>query len=206
MRRSLRPPPGVRAELAGLPVLAAEANDAIAAPWRRIAGVGAGLVAVALVLLVALRSARRALVPLVPIALAGGWSALVLFALRIPLNPMSVVLGALVVAITTEFSVLLSERYAAERASGRAPRAALERTYRSTGAAVLASGTTAIAGFAVLVVSDVRMLREFGLVTVVDLTVALAGVMIVLPAVLVLAERGARVAVRRRRRERAEVA
>jgi hypothetical protein len=206
MRRSLRPPPGVRAELAGLPVLAAEANDAIAAPWRRIAGVGAGLVAVALVLLFALRSARRALVPLVPIALAGGWSALVLFALRIPLNPMSVVLGALVVAITTEFSVLLSERYAAERASGRAPRAALERTYRSTGAAVLASGTTAIAGFAVLVVSDVRMLREFGLVTVVDLTVALAGVMIVLPAVLVLAERGARVAVRRRRRERAEVA
>jgi hypothetical protein len=206
MRRSLRPPPGVRAELAGLPVLAAEANDAIAAPWRRIAGVGAGLVAVALVLLVALRSARRALVPLVPIALAGGWSALVLFALRIPLNPMSVVLGALVVAITTEFSVLLSERYAAERASGRAPRAALERTYRSTGAAVLASGTTAIAGFAVLVVSDVRMLREFGLVTVVDLTVALAGVMIVLPAVLVLAERGARMAVRRRRRERTEVA
>jgi len=54
---------------------------------------------------------------------------------------------------------------------------------------VLASGTTAIAGFAVLVVSDIRMLRDFGFVTVVDLTVALAGVMLVLPAVLLLAER-----------------
>ena len=59
--------------------------------------------------------------PLVPIALATGWSALVLFALRIPLNPMSVTLGALVIAISTEFSVLLSERYRAERAAGHAP-------------------------------------------------------------------------------------
>ncbi len=107
------------------------------------------------------------------------------------------------VAITTEFSVLLSERYATERGAGHEPRDALERTYRSTGAAVLASGLVAIAGFAVLVVSDVRMLRDFGLVTVVDLAVALAGVLLVLPAVLVLAERGLpRVRVPRRRRSR----
>jgi predicted RND superfamily exporter protein len=68
---------------------------------------------------------------------------------------------------------------------------ALRRTYRSTGAAVLASGVTAIAGFAVLILSDIRMLRDFGLVTVIDLGVALFGVLIVLPAVLVLAEPGA---------------
>jgi hypothetical protein len=146
--------------------------------------------AVALVLLAALRTARRALVPLVPIALATGWSALVLFCLRIPLNPMSVTLGALVVAISTEFSVLLAERFRAERRAGLDERAALARTYRSTGAAVFASGMTAIAGFAVLTASDIRMLRSFGWVTVVDLTVALIGVLVVLPSVLVLAERG----------------
>jgi predicted RND superfamily exporter protein len=33
------------------------------------------------------------------------------------------------------------------------------------------------------------MLREFGLVTVIDLAVALLGVMVVLPAALILAER-----------------
>jgi predicted RND superfamily exporter protein len=111
------------------------------------------------------------------------------FATRIPLNPMSVTLGALVIAIATEFSVLLVARYEQERTGGHAPEDALARTYRSTGAAVLASGTTAIAGFAVLMVSDIRMLRDFGAVTVVDLTVALIGVMLVLPAVLLLAER-----------------
>jgi hypothetical protein len=191
MRSEMHPPAGVSARLAGLPVLAAEANDRVSSPWRRYLMLVLGLVAVAAVLLVALRSRTRALVPLIPIALATGWSALVLFALRIPLNPMSVTLGALVIAISTEFSVLLSERYRQERLAGHEAVEALRRTYRSTGAAVMASGVTAIAGFAVLIVSDVRMLRQFGEVTVVDLTVALVGVLVVLPAVLVMAERRA---------------
>jgi uncharacterized protein len=41
----------------------------------------------------------------------------------------------------------------------------------------------------VLAFSDVAMLRDFGIVTVVDLTVSLLGVLAVLPAVLMLAER-----------------
>jgi hypothetical protein len=36
----------------------------------------------------------------------------------------------------------------------------------------------------VLVLSDIRMLRDFGLVTLIDLSVSLAGVMIALPAAL----------------------
>ncbi len=193
MRRELQDgrPDGVRARIAGLPVLASEANAEVSSSLRRLLTLLAALGAVALVLLAAFRSASRALIPLVPIALATGWSAFILFALRIPLNPMSVTLGALVIAISTEFSVLLAERYRQERERGHEPAQALERTYRSTGAAVLASGVTAIAGFAVLVLSDIRMLRDFGFVTVIDLTVSLLGVLVVLPAVLLLAERHA---------------
>jgi uncharacterized protein len=192
MRRGLQHrPPGVTAELVGLPVLAADANAQVSSVGRRMLTMLAGLAAVALVLLVAFRGdRRRALVPLIPIVLATGWSALLLFAIRIPLNPMSVTLGALVIAITTEFSVLLSERYRHERIAGHGPRRALARTYRSTGAAVVASAATAIAGFAVLVLSDIQMLRGFGFVTVIDLTASLLGVMVVLPAALLLAERG----------------
>jgi hydrophobe/amphiphile efflux-3 (HAE3) family protein len=189
MRSELHPPKGVSAQLAGLPVLAADANAAVSSSWRRLLTLVLGLLAVGVVLLVAFRSWRRALTPLVPIALATGWSALVLFATRVPLNPMSVTLGALVIAISTEFSVLLAERYRTERRGGLDPAAALERTYRSTGAAVLASGVTAIAGFAVLTLSDIRMLRDFGAVTVIDLTVSLLGVLLVLPSALVLGER-----------------
>ncbi len=190
MRSQLHPPPGVSAHLAGLPVLAAEANTASSSSARRPLTLLAGLVAVGLVLLGVFRNVKRALVPLVPIALATGWSALILFVIGIPLNPMSATLGTLVIAISTEFSVLLSERFRQERAAGHDPSEALARTYRSTGAAVLASGITAIAGFGVLVFSNITMLRDFGFVTLIDLTVSLGGVLLVLPASLTLAQRG----------------
>ena len=189
MEARLDPPKGVTARLAGLQVLGAEANDALSSPLRRLGTLLAGLLAVGLTLLLVYRRWERAWVPLVPIALAAGWSALVLFALRVPLNPMSATLGALVIAISTEFSVLLTARYREERAAGLEPAQALRRTYRTTGTAVIASGITAIAGFAVLALSDIQMLSDFGRVTVVDLSVSLLGVLAVLPAVLMLAER-----------------
>jgi predicted RND superfamily exporter protein len=186
MRSQLHPPPGVRVDLAGLPVLAAQADASLSSSGRRLLMLAVGLVAVGLVLLALLRTAARALVPIV---LATGWSSLILFLTRIPLNPMSATLGALVIAISTEFSVLLSERFRAERRRGLAPADALVRTYRFTGSAVLASGITAIAGFGVLTLSSITMLRDFGLVTLIDLSVSLAGVLLVLPSALALSER-----------------
>ncbi len=190
MRAGLHPPRGVSAQLVGLSVLAAQANAEVASPWRRLQTLLVGLAAVALVLLIAFAGdVRRTLTPLAPIVLASGWSALILFLVRVPLNPMSLTLGALVIAITTEFSVLLAERHRQERLAGHDVVRALRRTYSHTGAAVAASGVTAIAGFGVLALSDIAMLRDFGLVTVIDLSVSLLGVLVVLPAALMLAER-----------------
>ncbi|HEY3191677.1 MAG TPA: MMPL family transporter [Solirubrobacterales bacterium] len=194
------PPSGTTVQLAGLPVLAAEANTDLSHSrwWLPLAG----LVAVGVVLTAIYRSARRAIVPLIPVLMATGWSGLVVAALGVSLNPMSATLGALVIAIATEFSVILSARYATERQAGLSIGEALRRTYLRTGAAVLASGVTAIAGFAVLAIAGLPLLddiglisvapvlRDFGLVTVADLLVALAGVMLVLPAAVVWAEEG----------------
>lgn len=195
------PPDGTTVELAGLPVIAAEANSDLEASsyWLPLVG----LAAVALALFAVFRSARRALVPLLPIVLATGWSSLVVAAMDIALNPMSATLGALVIAIATEFSVILSARYERERAAGLSVGEALRLTYSRTGSAVLASGVTAIAGFAALAATDIRMLRDFGLVTVADLAVALAGVLLVLPAALVWAEEGFKLPSLPKRSERA---
>jgi hydrophobe/amphiphile efflux-3 (HAE3) family protein len=177
------PPAGVEVRLAGLPVIAAEsANDLSASRyWLSLAG----LLAVALVLLAAYRSLSRALLPLVPTVLATGWASLVLWLSGIPLNPMSAALGALTIAIATEFGVILSARF---HEQGGGVEEALRGAYARTGAAVLASGATAIAGFAVLIASEIQMLRDFGIVTVIDLVAALLGVMVVLPAALVWIE------------------
>ncbi|MGN6664327.1 MAG: efflux RND transporter permease subunit [Solirubrobacterales bacterium] len=181
------PPPGVEVQLAGLPVIAAQSASDLSDSryWLTLAGLA--LVAAALLLIY--RSWRRALVPLLPTVLATGWASLLLWITGIPLNPMSAALGALTIAIATEFGVLLVGRFHEERGSGVGVEEALRRAYARTGAAVLASGMTAIAGFAVLIASDVRMLRDFGLVTVVDLTAALIGVLLVLPAMLLRLER-----------------
>ncbi len=194
------PPPGTSVDLAGLPVLAAEANTDLSHSrwWLPLVGI----LAVGVVLALIYRSVRRAIVPLIPVLMATGWSGLVVAAIGISLNPMSATLGALVIAIATEFSVILSARYATERGAGQSVGEALRRTYLRTGAAVLASGITAIAGFAVLAIAGLPLLddiglisvapvlRDFGLVTVADLLVALAGVMLVLPAAIVWAEEG----------------
>jgi uncharacterized protein len=180
-------PPGVEVELAGLSVMAAESASDLSSSryWLTLAGI----LAVGLALLLIYRSWRRALVPLLPTVLATGWASLLLWITGIPLNPMSAALGALTIAIATEFGVLLVGRFHEERDGGAGVEDALAGAYSRTGAAVLASGVTAIAGFAVLIASDIQMLRDFGLVTVVDLTAALLGVLLVLPATLLLLER-----------------
>ncbi len=181
------PPPGVEVELTGLPVIAAQSASDLSSSryWLTLAG----LALVAAALLLVYRSWRRALIPLVPTVLATGWASLLLWITGIPLNPMSAALGALTIAIATEFGVLLVGRFHEERQRGAGVEEALSRAYSRTGAAVFASGATAIAGFAVLVAGDVQMLRDFGLVTVVDLAAALVGVLIVLPATLLQLER-----------------
>ena len=168
-------------------MIAAESASDLAASryWLTLAG----LAAVALALLLVYRSFVRALIPLVPTVLATGWAALLLWLTGIPLNPMSATLGALTIAIATEFGVILAGRFREERGASSGVAEALQRAYARTGAAVLASGATAIAGFAVLIASDIRMLRDFGLVTVIDLAAALLGVLLVLPAALVWVER-----------------
>jgi len=176
------PPAGVRVRFAGLPVITAAAASDLSSSryWLTLAG----LAVVALALLAAYRSFGRALVPLIPVLLATGWSSLVLWLTQIPLNPMSAALGALTIAIATEFSVILAARFREERGGGLAAAAAIRAAYARTGPAVFASAVTVIAGFAVLIASDVSMLRDFGFVTVIDLGVALLGVMVALPAAL----------------------
>jgi hydrophobe/amphiphile efflux-3 (HAE3) family protein len=181
------PPEGVEVRLAGLSVIAAESASDLSNSryWLALAGIAL----VGLTLLLIYRSWRRALVPLVPTVLATGWASLLLWITGIPLNPMSAALGALTIAIATEFGVLLVGRFHEERGGGAGVDEALTRAYARTGAAVVASGATATAGFAVLIASDVQMLRDFGFVTVVDLAAALVGVLLVLPATLLLLER-----------------
>jgi predicted RND superfamily exporter protein len=210
LRRQLEPPPGVHAELAGETVLAADAAD--------FGFNGRTLVLLALILLFVLlvatgaRSAGSirsrigpALVSMVPVAIAAGWSALILVALGVHLNPLSATLGALVVGLGGYGMIVLSGRYREARASGQSAESAVASAY-GEGGVLLASGLVALTGFAILIVPDVRMLRSFGAVAVFDLAIVLAIAALVLPAALVWAEQRKPVSLRRSRAELAAAA
>lgn len=191
MRSLAHPPAGVRAQVAGLAALAAQSAGALSSGGRRVLILLAAL-GFAAIVLVALRRGdlRRALGPLAVVAAACGWSSLVGAVIQVELNPLSLSLSVLVVAIGCELAVLLAERYRAERRSGLAPEQALAVTYSSTGAAVATSGAAVTLGFAVLALSSIRILSDFGLLTLVDLGVTLLGVLLYMPALLVTLERG----------------
>lgn len=201
MRAQLHPPAGVTAEVAGQPVVDADTRAGLGA-GRWTLGLAA-LVLVFGALLAIYRKAQRAIVPLVPAVLATGWTALVIWMLGVPLNPVSVAIGGILVAIGSGLATLLHSRYVAARASGRAPAEALDDVWRTARMDVTVPALVLAAGFLALTVSDYGAFQDFGVVALAGLALELVGLMLVLPATLLVAEEGISVRVPRSPREAA---
>jgi hypothetical protein len=186
LRDDLAPPPGVTATPSGLAVIGVELVDGLEAGRRTLSVTALMLVLVWLVL--AQRSVVRPLLVLVPVATAVGLSSLAIAALGIELTPLTTVAGPLVIAVGTEFSVLVAARYAEERRRGRDPRGAVSFGVPRIGRAFVASGLTLVGGFGVLAFSPMPLLRDFGIVVALDVLFALASTLILLPPLLVWAD------------------
>ena len=113
-----------------------------------------------------------------------------MFAAGIEYTPLTATLGTLIMGIGVEFTILLMMRYYEERGKGEGPVEAMTTAMTKIGRAIIASGLTVIGGFAALLIArDFLILRDFGLVTVVDVFFALVSTLFVLPALIVLFDR-----------------
>lgn len=186
--RQLDPPAGVTAALAGRPALTESTDGNLKASGRVVTLVA--LAAAFLVLLAFHQSWSWAALTLIPLALTTGWSSLVLLIVGFPINPISAALGGLVVALASQLALFASTRYRDERAAGNAPAEAVERSFELSGNTFVTAAAVMLAGLVVLLVSDVRMLREFGIDSLATLFVAITGLALVLPATFVLYEEG----------------
>ncbi|WP_445187578.1 RND transporter [Pseudonocardia sp. Cha107L01] len=145
---SLPPPPlGYQVKLAGLPIVAARGQDLVSAD--RIQANLLGVIAAGLVLAFGLRRRWDALRAVVAAMLATGAGLFLLWLTGTPLSPITVALGSLTAAVGCEFTVLLSE-------ASRRSNPALRR-------AVLLVTATSVVGYAVLMISGIAVVREFGL-------------------------------------------
>jgi hydrophobe/amphiphile efflux-3 (HAE3) family protein len=187
IRAELDPPSGIEATPSGLAVVGVgllhnlESNR-ILLTYLSIAFVG-------IFLAVRLKSLVRSLLSLVPVLIAVGLASLVAWVFDLRLSPMTAVGGPLVVAACTEFTSLILLRYLEERKRGLAPRPAIDATAARTGRAFIVSACTAIAGVAVIAFSSLPLLRDFGIIVAMNVTVALLSALVFLPPMLVWADR-----------------
>jgi hypothetical protein len=178
----LAPPAGVTATPAGLAAVGVELVDGLEA-GRQVLTLAA-LALVAAWLVVAQRRVTRALLVLAPVAVAVGATSLAIAGLGIELTPLTTVAGPLVIAVGTEFAVLVLARYLEEREAGRDPATAVHEGVPHIGRAFVASGLTLVAGFGALMLSPMPLLRDFGLVVALAVVCSLASTLVLLPPLL----------------------
>ncbi len=135
------------------------------------------------------RDLARGLITMIPVLLAVGMSAVLVRVLNITLSPLTTVGGPLVVATCAEFSVLLVDRYAEQRARGFDPETSNRTAAERTGRAFFTSALTTLGGFAVLMFSSLPLLADFGMVVTINIAVALLAALVVVPPLVKEADR-----------------
>jgi uncharacterized protein len=145
-----------------------------------------GLVLIFVSLLVIYRKFYRAILPIIPIVLIVGWSGGMMAIFNMSYTPLTATLGALIMGIGTEFTILITERFEEEKLKTHDRNEAIKIALSKMSNPILVSALTTMGGFSALIFSDFIILSNFGIMTLVNLSLALLSTILVLPAVLAI--------------------
>ncbi|MGP8329982.1 MAG: hydrophobe/amphiphile efflux-3 (HAE3) family transporter [Methanosarcinaceae archaeon] len=178
------PPPGVVVTITGNSVVFTEVITSLTS--GRVAMTFLGLALVFGGLLVIYRDWVKAFTPVITMFMVIGWAGGIMYFSGLEYTPMTATLGALILGVGSEYAILMMERYFEEKEKGLAPVAAMREASAKIGKAIIPSGLTTMFGFSALIASPFSMTSNFGLVTVMDVALALLAAFIVFPPVMVL--------------------
>ena len=140
-----------------------------------------------ILLLIALRSIRYAVVTVIPIGLVVAWLYALMHLFGFGLNFVSATIGAVSVGVGIDYSIHMTVRFR-EELSRRSDRlGALRHAGRGTGVALLGSAGSSIVGFAIMGFAPMPMFSTYGALTALMIFLALAAALLVLPSLLMLA-------------------
>lgn len=145
-----------------------------------------GIVLIFLSLLMIYRSFYRAILPIIPIILIVGWSGGVMALFGMSYTPLTATLGALIMGIGTEFTILITERFEEEKLKTDQREEAIKNALSKMTNPILVSALTTMGGFSALIFSDFVILSNFGIMTLVNLSLALLSTIVVLPTILAI--------------------
>lgn len=178
-----QPPDGVRIAPVGSLALGASTVDAVVGTRFTMNLLCLG--AVFVVLLLVYRRLSSVVFTIIPVGAVIAWSSLDMFLIGIPLNPLTAILGVIIIGIGTEFMVLLISRYEEEKRQGQLPQDAMVTALSKIGRAIVTTALTTVGGFAVLIASDFVMVRDFGIATVLGVFLCLISAIAVMPGLIV---------------------
>ncbi|MEZ5240093.1 MAG: MMPL family transporter, partial [Microthrixaceae bacterium] len=180
-------PPGLRVTPSGLAVVGVGLLENLTSGRILLTYLAIGMVFVWLT--IALRSLVRSLLAVTPVLIAVGTASLIAYFGGFKLSPMTAVGGPLVVAACTEFTTLILYRYLEERRRGLEPSDAMDAAGARTGRAFVVSALTTMAGVAVIALSSLPLLRDFGMTVAINISVALLAALVILPPLVIWADR-----------------
>lgn len=176
-------PQGITLSSVGTMALGAQTVDAVTGSRMLLNMLCLG--AVLFIILVAYRRPVAAFLTVIPVGVVIAWSSLDMFLIGIPLNPLTAILGVLIIGIGTEFMVVINGRYQEEKSRAIEPREAMITAIAKTGRAIMATALTTLGGFGVLIVSSFVMIRDFGIATVLGVLLCLVVTLTVMPGLMV---------------------
>jgi len=183
LQEEARTPAGVNVSPVGSLALGASTMDAIVGARLTMNLICLG--AVFIILLLVYRRLGSTVFTIIPVGAVIAWSSLDMYLIGIPLNPLTAILGVLIIGICTEFMVLLMGRYDEEKRSGLSPRDAMATAISKIGRAIVTTALTTLGGFGVLIASNFVMIRDFGIATVVGVFLCLIITITVMPGLIV---------------------
>jgi predicted RND superfamily exporter protein len=152
----------------------------------QILTLGAVFIAIMLMFLLLFRSLSLAFIALAPNIVAAGMVLGVMGLAGIPLDIMTITIAAIVVGIGVDDCIHYVHRFQREFPLDRNYVAAMYRCHRSIGRAMYYTTVTVVIGFSMLTLSNFNPSIYFGLLTVLAMTVAVIGALLLLPKLILL--------------------
>ncbi|WYM94042.1 RND family transporter [Methanolobus sp. ZRKC4] len=179
----MAPPPGTEVTITGNSVVFVEVIGALTSGRTMMTLLGIVLVFGGL--LVIYRDLLKALTPVITMIMVVGWSGGLMYYTGLEYTPMTATLGALILGVGSEYAILMMERYFEEKKKGASPEQAMEEASVKIGKAIVTSGATTVFGFSALIASPFSITSNFGLITVIDVFLALLATFVIFPPVIV---------------------
>jgi len=136
-----------------------------------------------------LRTPITALLLTLPLLMSLSWAGGVAALTFGTLNLMTSTLGLVLFGLGIDYGIHFYARYAEERGRGLDVAEAAEETFVSTGQSIAVSALTTASALFVLQLADFRGFSEFGLIGGMGILFALTSMLVVLPALISIAER-----------------